>query len=126
MGKDRQDRRTDPDEPDETPVWEVDQEATRARLRREATSGSGPGEAAGGKMVYTDQHGQLRRLPTDMSELTGPEVAAAARALSSELGAPSPDYARIAAVERLNELHAAGAVSEENYIREKRRLLGGS
>jgi len=125
MGKDREGSRKDPDEPDETPVWEVDQEATRARLRREATSGTGPGEAGGGKMAYTDQHGDLRRLPADMGELTGPELGAAARALSQELGAPSPDYARIAAVERLNELHAAGAVSEENYNREKRRLLGG-
>ena len=125
MDKDREPSRTDPDEPDEKPVWEVEQEMTRARLRREATSGTGPGEAGGGKMVYTDQHGQRRRLPADMSEVTGPELGAAAQALSSELGAPSPDYARIAAVERLNELHAAGAVSEENYIREKRRLLGG-
>ncbi len=124
MGKDQRPSRKDPDEADEKPVWEVDQEMTRARLRREATSGAGPGEAGGGRMIYTDQHGQRRRLPEDMSELTGPELGAAAAALSSELGGQSPDYARIAAVERLNEMRAAGTVSEENYIREKRRLLG--
>ncbi len=123
MGKDEPPRGEDAGERDGKPVWEVDQEATRARLRVEA-SRTGPGEA-GGKMIYADQHGKHRRLPADMSELTGAELGATAAALSSELGAPSPDYARIAAVERLNELRAAGAVSEENYIREKRRLLGG-
>ncbi len=124
MGKDEPPRGEDADERDDKPVWEVDQEATRERLRHEA-SGTGPLQAGGGKMVYIDQDGKRRRLPADMSELTGAELGAAAAALSSELGAPSPDYARIAALERLNELRAAGAVSEENYIREKRRLLGG-
>ncbi len=48
---------------------------------------------------------------------------AAARALSQELGAASHDYARIAALERLAELRASGAMSQKDYDREKRRLL---
>ena len=124
MAKDELPPRKQPEEPDETPVWEVDQEATRARLRVDASRTS-PSKAGGGRMVYADQHGKHRRLPADMSELTGAELRAAAAALSAELGGQTPDYARLAAVERLTELHAAGAVSEENFIREKRRLLGG-
>ncbi len=124
MDDDKPPRAQDPEEPDSKPVWEVDQEATRARLRVEA-SRTGPGKAGGGKMIYADQQGKHRRLPADMSELTGAELGAAAAALSAELGGQTPDYARIAAIERLTELRAAGAVSEENFIREKRRLLGG-
>lgn len=45
-------------------------------------------------------------------------------ALSSALGAADPDYSRIAALERLAELRAAGAVSQEDYDRERRRLSG--
>lgn len=53
---------------------------------------------------------------------TSEELRAAAAELSSALGA-DPDYARVAAVERLTELRAAGAIGEEDYERERRRLM---
>ena len=43
--------------------------------------------------------------------------------LARELGAAEPGEAVVAALERLTELKAAGLVSEENYVRERRRLL---
>ena len=52
------------------------------------------------------------------------EAAARAADLSYSLGQARPDEQRIAAVERLTELRAAGKVSEENFLKEKRRLLG--
>jgi hypothetical protein len=71
------------------------------------------------------------REPKD-DESTGPAAAgdgadeAAARALdlSYSLGQARPDEQRIAAIERLTELRAAGKVSEENFLKEKRRLSG--
>jgi len=102
---------------DRDPSWKVDEAQSRAHLD-EADMG------AGGRLVYVDEHGRRRRLPADMAELTPGEVRAAAGALSSALGAPDPDYARLAAVERLTEMRAAGTVSEENYKRERRRLMG--
>lgn len=101
-----------------TPDWRVDADASRARLSDPAD------DAPGGKLVYTDEQGRQRRLPADMSELSSGEAAAAARALSYELGAVEPSYAQIVALERLSELHASGAFSDEDYDREKRRLLG--
>lgn len=42
--------------------------------------------------------------------------------LSYSLGQARPDEQRAAALERLAELRADGKVSEENYLKEKRRL----
>jgi len=98
--------------------WEVDKDESLARLARKA-------EEAGGALVYVDEHGRRRRLPADLDELTPEQRRAAVAALSSALGAPDPGYARLAAVERLTELRAAGRLSEENYQRERKRLLGG-
>jgi len=106
-----------PDGADRERAWAVDEADSLARLRES-------GERAGGRLVYVDEHGRRRRLPADMADLTPGEVRAAAGALSSALGAPDPDYARLAAVERLTEMRAAGTVSEENYKRERRRLMG--
>ncbi len=103
--------------PDRDPVWKVDEAESKDRLVE-------PGERAGGKLVYVDEDGRRRRLPADMSTLTPAERRAATAALSSALGAPDPDYARLAAVERLTEMRAAGTLSEENYNRERRRLMG--
>jgi hypothetical protein len=103
--------------------WRVDAGATRERLR-DIVAGKVQAHGDGGKLIYIDGLGQQRRLPEDLSELSTDELAAAARATTHELGAVEPDYARLAAVERLNELRARGMVSEENYLREKRRLLG--
>ena len=110
--------------PEGAAAWQVDVADSLARAREEAhrePSQEGPG---GGKLTYVDEHGNRRRLPADMSELTPREVRGAAGALSSALGGASAEDARVAAVERLTELYAAGAVSEENFKREKRRLMG--
>lgn len=104
--------------------WHVDRSASRERLRDYDPAAERQGRSTGGWLIYTDEQGAQRRLPADMSELSGREIAGAARASSDELGAAAPSYAKLAAIERLNELHAAGAVSEENYLREKHRLLG--
>ncbi len=60
---------------------------------------------------------------TGADEPDGPGARAAD--LSYSLGQARPDEQRAAAVERLTELRAAGKVSEENYVKERRRLLGG-
>lgn len=98
--------------------WKVDEAESLERLRE---AGDGPG----GRLVYVDEQGRRRRLPADMSELSREERRAAVQALGSALGAPDPGYARLAAIERLTEMRAAGTVSEENYRRERRRLMGG-
>lgn len=110
------------DEPRTGAGWRLDDEASRARLDEIVAGGPAAGEE-GGKLFYTDEHGRRRRIPEDRGELTGEEIVAAAGALSSALGAPEPGYAEIAALERLNELRTAGAVGEEDYEREKRRIL---
>ena len=71
------------------------------------------------------------REPKD-DERTGPaaggegadEAAERAADLSYSFGQMRPDEQRIAAIERLTELRAAGKVSEENFLKEKRRLSG--
>lgn len=52
------------------------------------------------------------------------QLASAAADLSISLGGVSQEEARLAAVERLTELRAEGRVSEEDFIRERRRLMG--
>jgi hypothetical protein len=105
------------DDPDRERAWKVDKEESLARLRK-------ADQPPGGRLVYVDEHGRRRRLPADMATLTPRERRAAVDALSRELGAPDPDYARLAAVERLTELRAAGRLSEEDFVRERRRLMG--
>ena len=103
--------------PDRGPVWKVDAAESLARSLQ-------PGERPGGMLVYVDERGRRRRLPADMAALPPEELRAAVAALSSALGAPDPDYARLAAVERLTEMRAAGTLGEEDYKRERRRLMG--
>lgn len=67
-----------------------------------------------------DDAGSASSGPRDQSEDAG----ASAADLSYSLGQMRPDEQRAAAVERLTELRAAGKVSEENFLKEKRRLLG--
>ena len=50
------------------------------------------------------------------------EIAEAANYLSHSLGQASPDDARMAAVERLTEMRAAGKISKEDFERERKRL----
>ena len=49
-------------------------------------------------------------------------MAGTARESFPALGAAPADEARLAAVERLTELRAAGSISEETFTRERRRL----
>ncbi len=78
------------------------------------------------------EHGGGRRPAEEAGPVAGTEAddtggpAARAADLSQALGRARPDEQRAAALERLTELRAAGKVSEENFLKEKRRLLGGS
>lgn len=103
--------------PDREAGWEVDKEESLGRLRRGE-------EPPGGRLSYVDEHGRHRRLPADLGALTPEERRAAVGALSRALGGPDPDDARLAAVERLTEIRAAGRMSEEDFVRERRRLMG--
>jgi hypothetical protein len=107
------------DRPASEPQWRVDVEASRARLR----DGVPREDAGGGELIYTDEQGRPRRLPADSNELSSQEIRAVAKASSYALGAVEPSYVQIVAIERLNELRASGAFSEEDYLREKRRIL---
>lgn len=101
--------------------WRVDREATMDDLAADPHAPLRPRDG-GGRMVYVDEHGQRRRLPANLDELSPQQRDAAIAALSQELGAPPPDQARLAAIERLTELRAAGRISDEHYRRERRRL----
>ncbi|HWI07264.1 MAG TPA: hypothetical protein VNT54_07075 [Solirubrobacteraceae bacterium] len=101
-------------------TWRVDDDAMAAELTPDAPSlGEGP---TGGRVVFQDEHGQQRRLPADIGELTAEQRDAAIAAMSQALGAPSRDDVRTAAIERLTELRAAGRMTEEQFQKERRRL----
>ena len=78
-------------------------------------------EAAEGRVSVAEYR---RRAAAAIAAASDEEVAAATSELSSALGAAPADDARNAAVERLTELRAAGAITEEQFAREKQRLLG--
>jgi len=86
-----------------------------------ATADRPPQPAEGGRVVYVDETGRPQRLPADLGQLSPESRDAALAAMARELGA-RPDAARVAAIERLTELRAAGRMSEEQYRRERRRL----
>lgn len=106
-------------------TWRVDDSATlgadadddRAAPRDPSTPSAG-----GGRVVFVDENGAQRRLPDDMSQLRPEERDAAIDAMSQALGAGPPGHARMAAIERLTELRAAGKISEEQFHKERRRL----
>ncbi len=100
----------------------MDRSTSRERLRNYDPAPERAGRSVGGWLIYTDEHGVQRRLPAELGQLSTSEIAAAAKATARELGAPDLSYAKLAAIERLNELRSAGAISEENYLREKRRI----
>ncbi len=101
-------------------TWRVDDEAMAAELTPDSPPlGEGP---AGGRVVFEDENGRPRRLPADVGELTPEQRNAAIEAMSQALGAPAPDYARTAAIERLTELRASGRMTEEQFQKERRRL----
>lgn len=116
-------RRKDEQPKASKPIWRVDREESIARAAEEPGGEATP-QPGGGKLVYVDEEGRRRRLPADLSRLSTGERDAAIAAMSSALGA-DPDYARVAALERLAELRASGAIPEETFLREKRRLESG-
>lgn len=101
-------------------TWRIDEDAMAAEMTPDAPSlGEGP---PGGRVVFRDQDGQPQRLPADLSRLTAEERNAAIAAMSHVLGAPAPGDARMAAIERLSELRAAGKITEEQFQKERRRI----
>lgn len=56
-------------------------------------------------------------------DATVEELAAAANELSTALGRAPVEDARLAAIERLTEMRAAGTISAETFERERQRLL---
>jgi hypothetical protein len=103
------------------PVWNVEGEKSMDSMLEEPYP-SDPSSPEGGKIIFTDEQGRRRRLPAERGVLSSGELSAAADALHRDLGSPARDYARMAAVERLTELRAAGKMSEEDFLREKKRL----
>src|SRR5262245_57780486 len=101
----------DPAKPDPDPVWEGAGEETMDQLMEQA-SPSDPAFDGGGMIIYTDEHGNRRRLPAERGTMSSAELRAAANALHRDLGGPAIDYARVSVIERLNELRASGRMSE--------------
>ena len=112
MAPDRFPKRDDDDRPNEPRQPEADPVEALARARAAAAEGG----------VSSGEH--RRRVAAALSGASVDDLAAAATELSTELGAAPAGDARAAALERLGELRAAGAISEENFAREKRRLQG--
>lgn len=102
-------------------TWRVDETATSDELASDQ-AGSPPAPAGGGRVVYVDDEGLRRRLPADLAGLSAEQRDAALAAMSQSLGVGSPDAARLAAIERLTELRAAGKMSEEQFHKVRRRL----
>ena len=102
----------DDDRPGERRSRDVDLATELARAREAAAKGD----------VSSVEH--RRRVAAALSGASVEELGAAATELSTVLGAAPAGDARAAALERLAELRAAGAISEENFAREQRRLLG--
>lgn len=102
-------------------AWRVDEDATAAELmadpRQPPTS-----PPAGGQTVFVDEDGQRRRLPADLGQMSTEERDASIAAMSQALGGGARDMARMAAIERLTEMRAAGRISEEQFQKERRRL----
>ncbi len=101
--------------------WRIDKAATQDDLAADPAAPLRPPDG-GGRVVYVDENDRRRRLPADLGTLSAQQRDAAIAALSRELGAAAPDHARMAAIERLTERRAAGAISDEDYRRERRRL----
>lgn len=108
-------------QPGQDPVWKVEGEESMDSLLEQSSTGDARPDGEG-MMIYTDEHGRRRRIPAERGAWSGSELRGAAGALHRDLGAPPLDYARRAAIERLTELRAAGRMSEEEFLREKKRL----
>lgn len=104
-------------------TWRADEQATVEDAKADPTEPLQP-RAGGGRVVYVDEDGQHRRLPANLDQLAPEQRDAALAAMSQALGGGAPDAARMAAIERLTEIRAAGRMTEETYLRERRRLEG--
>ncbi|MGI8623463.1 MAG: hypothetical protein ACR2NB_08250 [Solirubrobacteraceae bacterium] len=102
-------------------TWRASEKATLDDVAADPTEPLPP-RHGGGRVVYEDDTGRHRRLPADLSELTAEERDAALAAMSQALGGAAPDAARLAAIERLTEIRAAGRISQADFLRERRRL----
>lgn len=102
------------------PEWRVDEAATSAEVTQDPAPLDAP--PSQGRVVFEDEDGNHRRLPEDLSRLSTEQRDAALAAMSQALRAGPPDFARVAAIERLTEMHAAGRISEEQFEKERRRL----
>lgn len=83
----------------------------RLRRHRDRRRPEGPAKAEGHSSADAGQS-EVDRLASEAADL------------SLSLGGVPQEEARLAAVERLTELRAEGRVSEEDFIRERRRLMG--
>lgn len=72
---------------------------------------------------FRRQRAERRGAEADPGDASDQDLGAAAAELSSALGAVPVDEARVAAIERLTELRAAGKISVEEFARERQRLL---
>ncbi|MBA3748967.1 MAG: hypothetical protein H0W96_15960 [Solirubrobacterales bacterium] len=102
--------------------WRVDEEATAADIHvpAERIRPLNPGEE--GRTVFRDEDGQRRRLPVDLTSLSPAHRDAALAAMQSALGAGPPNFAVMAAVQRLDQMRASGRLSEEQYQKERKRI----
>lgn len=121
MDKDNPSPDGEEEAPDAEHVWKVEGEESMDKLVNQTPPSDAEAEG-GGMMIFTDEHGNRRRIPAERGALSRGERRAAAKALHQDLGAAPADYARMAAIERLTELHASGKMSEEDFLREKKRL----
>ncbi len=105
------------------PVWRVDEDATTDAQLAEPGPLPLSSAPAEGRTIFVDQDGRRRRLPADLASLSAEQRDAALTGMSQALGAPPMDLARMAAIERLTELRAAGRISEEKFNKERTRLM---
>jgi hypothetical protein len=121
MDNENPDRGEEEETPTEQPEWKVEGEESMDSMLEQTPPGD-PSYDGGGMMIFTDEHGRRRRIPAERGTMSGRDLGAAARALQNDLGAAPRDYAKVALLERLNELRASGKMSEENFLKEKKRL----
>jgi hypothetical protein len=100
-GDDQPDRRAEPRNPLIEALEEVHEEALKGNL-----SGAEYG----------------RRVTEALSGASREDIAEATAYLSQEIGQAPPEDARLAAIERLTEMRAAGKISKENFERERKRI----
>ena len=102
--------------------WRVDEDATAADLHLPADRIRPLRPNEEGRTVFRDVDGQRRRLPADLTGLSRGDRDAALQAMGNALGTGPPNFAVMAAVQRLDEMRASGRISQEQYEKERRRI----